>query len=1009
MIKKLFTLLIFGLFSSSTVIQAQNVDLFLDEATVAPGNDVTLELTTENFTDIFVLEFVLQWDSTVLEYVSHQDFHSDMDFESVHFATPEGIGRADVFKIAWNDSKVKGVDLPDGAVIFSITFKAIGNAGDSSPVEFTIGPPPFSEWEIVQDFRSYTHQEIEDAVHDGKVTIDDDGGGTLSVDLIGSHETVSSGETACVDVSVKNFEQIKSMDVVMRYDEDVIKFEEIQNINLPQLTQGNFTNPEPGQVRMSYNNPTGATVTDNTTIFEVCYEAVGNNGTSSAFRFTGGDPNPPLEVVNINDESLDVRTSNGSVNVGGEGGDLYFKIDDYKVNSQSICVPVRVSGFKNMVGYTQSISFDADYMSFEEINNFAFDNLGLGINDNHIDDGKIGILWATADGEAKTLSDESVIMELCFTLNDGCGSGTTISFSDDPVVRELYEEPNLEVFPEYLSGTLSCEGKAVSETVTNVSCDGDCDGEIALDIKGWDVDKIEWSDPDLPDKAHVEGLCAGTYSVTVSYTDNTDIVKENIEVGVDQGPSVTLVEIHPDLGGSEGSIVIETNPNHGFEWSNGDNNMTAEGLSTGTYSVTVTSENGCSTVLENLVVLIVKPAISDATCSDSEDGEISVDIGGGSGNYTYEWSCSDDTGSSISALPAGDCTLTITDEDGDFTNVVTLTVGAPPAIEISDIITSPDDGSGNGSIDITVEGGVEPYTFNWQPGGQTSQNISGLENGAYILKITDANGCTYTSDPIILGDGGPTVIIGSSMDEYSGYGVSCSGECNGYIDMLTFEIDNPSIEWDDGNTDFSRFDLCPGDYAYTITSGGETIQEGTVSLEEPETLEIGEIDVNCSDGSNGSADVKVEGGAEPYAYSWDNGDNYDEESTVAGLAPGRYEVYVLDANGCETQSDYRVIQCEEPDADCFTGRKIITPNGDGKNDELTIKYCGQIQSANIDIYTEWGELVYQENDYRNDWDGRSRSGDHLADGLYHWVLRVVLSTGEIQTHRGSVNLVRTMN
>src|SRR5699024_4845608 len=124
--------------------------------------------------------------------------------------------------------------------------------------------------------------------------------------------------TACVDVSVKNFEQIKSMDVVMRYDEDVIKFEEIQNINLPQLTQGNFTNPEPGQVRMSYNNPTGATVTDNTTIFEVCYEAVGNNGTSSAFRFTGGDPNPPLEVVNINDESLDVRTSNGSVNVGGE-------------------------------------------------------------------------------------------------------------------------------------------------------------------------------------------------------------------------------------------------------------------------------------------------------------------------------------------------------------------------------------------------------------------------------------------------------------------------------------------------------------------------------------------------------------------------------------------------------------------------------------------------------------------------------------------------------------------
>ncbi len=1011
MIKKLLPLWILIFISTVTTIQAQNVDLYLDTLTVESGNNVTLELTAENFKDIYVLEFVIQWDSTVLQYVSHQDFNDAMGFTSANFATPAGIGRADLFKISWNDPEVKGVDVPDGEVIFSLTFKAIGDNGTQSPVVFTIGPPPFMEWEIVQDFESYTNEEVEEATHDGLVIIESGGGGASSMDLIGSHETVESGDEACVDVSVKGFTDIKAMDVVMRYDESVLKYKKIKNLNLAQLTQGNFTNPTPGEVRLSYNNPTGASVPDNTKIFQVCFDAIGANGTSSDFRFTGGDPNPPLEVVNMNDEVLNVNVHNGSVTIGGSGGDLYLDIEDKEINGPVVYVPIRVSGFTDIVGYTHSIGFDASYMTFDSIRNFAFNPSGLGINDVEADQGKLGFLWATADGQPKSLSDKSILLELCFTLNAGCAGGTRLTFTDDPLVKELYQAPDVEIFPEYRDGNLTCAGKSVTPLVTNVSCGGDCDGEISLDISGWSVESIKWSDSSLPDQAHVTGLCTGTYGVTVTFTDNSQISNDNIVVLQDESPTVSINSIHADLGNAEGSIDIEVNGNSPvFTWSNGETTEDISNLESGTYSVTVGEANtdGCKTVIENIVVLGVDATVIDVSCGNKNDGTISINVSGGSGNYSYAWTCTDDTTASVSELPAGECTVTITDEDGNFSNIATFTISSPPPIELTDVQVTQDDGSGNGAIDITVGGGQEPYTFHWIPTEDTTEDISGLSEGSYIVIITDSRGCSFTSEPIDIGEGGPVIVVNSSSDIYNGYGVACAGDCNGSLEIIPYNLEGAEITWADGSSDFSRTELCPGEYAYTITAGGQTIKSDTIILEEPEELAIEGFDLTCSSGNNGSASVEVSGGTEgAYLYYWEPG-LLDVENFNDMLSPGNYMLTVTDLNGCLVTAEYEIKQCEN-NADCFTGRQIITPNGDGKNDRLVIKTCGDIESASISIYTQWGELIYQADNYMNDWEGKSQSGDFLNDGLYHWVLQVVLSTGETQAHRGSVNLVRTMN
>ncbi len=1008
MIKKLFPLFIWVFLSTTVSLSAQNVDLYLDTATVKSGSDVTLNLSVKNFTSIFVLEFVLQWDSTVLEYKSIQNLNSKMGFENEHFATPEGIGRADVFKIAWNDPNVRGVNLANDEILFTITFKAIGNNGTQSPVEFTIGPPPFSEWSIVQNYREYSNEEIEEATHDGLVIVSSSGGGAPSMDLIGSHESVSSGEVACVDVSVKGFKNIKSMDAVMRYDHNVVSFKEIKNLNLPQLTLGNFTNPEPGEVRLSYNYVNGATVSDNTKIFEVCFDAIGNNGTSSSFRFTGGNPNPPLEAVNTNDEALNVRTQNGSISIGGSGGDLYFEIDDYEINGTDICVPMRVSGFNNIVGYTHSIGFDPNFITFEEISGFALDNIGLMVNDLDKDLGRVGILWSTGDGEPKSLSDGTVVMELCFKLNGPCQGSTTVSFTDNPVIRGLYEAPNVEIFPEYRNGRLSCMANNVKPNVTDATCEGTCDGSISLEITGWGVNSIKWSDSSLPEQATVTGLCAGVYSVTVTFSNGEEIVVDNIEVFTGTGPSVAGIDIFADTGGGTGFIEVLTSNTFNYQWSNGATGKNVYDLSAGTYSVTITNDAGCTSVYDNLVVLGANLDITDALCHDSSDGSATIDVQGGNGVYTFFWECSSSTTNSASDLPSGSCLVIITDEVGNFDNFVEVVVGAPAPINIT---TSPmnDDGSGNGSIDITVFGGTAPYSFEWS-NGATTKDLKDLTSANYRVTITDANGCVFESGNIYVGEGAPIMVVHTSADDFNGFGVSCAGECNGYIEVEYFSVQNPAVVWEDGSTDFVRTGLCPGQYSFTFTSSGNPDIERSIVITEPEALSITTFETgDCASGNDGSAFVEVDGGTLEYMYSWDNGRNYSEANEVNNLSSGNHELIIMDSNGCSLNHTFRMNPCESVDSGCFKGRKIITPNGDGKNDELYIKLCGQIESAEINIYTQWGERIYHDTDYQNNWDGKTNGGDMLDDGLYHWVLKVILSSGESQIHRGSVNLVRTMN
>lgn len=128
------------------------------------------------------------------------------------------------------------------------------------------------------------------------------------------------------------------------------------------------------------------------------------------------------------------------------------------------------------------------------------------------------------------------------------------------------------------------------------------------------------------------------------------------------------------------------------------------------------------------------------SCNGLSDGQIDLTITG-SGPFNIQWS-NGATTEDISGITAGSYTVTVVDVAND-TTIETYSLTEPDAItrsavSIQDVTCF---GLNNGSINISVDGGVPNYSFQWSNGSGT-EDISGLIAGVYTLTITDLNNCT---------------------------------------------------------------------------------------------------------------------------------------------------------------------------------------------------------------------------------------------------------------------------
>ena len=296
---------------------------------------------------------------------------------------------------------------------------------------------------------------------------------------------------------------------------------------------------------------------------------------------------------------------------------------------------------------------------------------------------------------------------------------------------------------------------SLSLTPTQVLCNGGSNGAVtAVASGGSGTLTYLWSN--AATTSSITGLSIGTYSVTV-----TDAVPCSVSgtITITQPAALSASAAVTDKSCSDknnGSIDVTVSGGktpYTFNWSNSLG--TAEdviGLSAGSYTVTVTDANGCTTTLPKTIAspsaLFAPATVAPVACFGQSTGTISISATGGNSGYTYLWA--DGTvGASRTNLPAGSYVLTLKDSKNcqkDTTIVVSQPVAA---LSLSSTVTSVGCfGVSTGAVDLSVTGGTSGYTYLWS-NAATTQDLTALAAGSYTVTVTDSKGCISTLNNVV--------------------------------------------------------------------------------------------------------------------------------------------------------------------------------------------------------------------------------------------------------------------
>jgi uncharacterized repeat protein (TIGR03803 family) len=367
--------------------------------------------------------------------------------------------------------------------------------------------------------------------------------------------------------------------------------------------------------------------------------------------------------------------------------------------------------------------------------------------------------------------------------------------------------------------------------------------------------------------------------------------------------------------GANGSItapvVIGGTSPYTYLWlPGGETNATATGLSAGTYTVTVTDKNGCTTTASATItqppLLTVTTTINlNVTCNGGNNGKITASPGGGTTPYTYLWMPGGETNVTATGLSVGTYTVTVTDING-CTATASAAITQPSALSIFVTNTTPATcyGNSNGTITFTGSGGTAPYTYNWNPGNGSSDPATGLSAGIYTITVKDANGCTATTTGVITQPALLSATISNVFD------VTCNGDDDGYATVTVTGGTSPyTYSWTPlGGNLPTATGLTAGCYTVTVADANGCTTSATVCLTQPPVLSITNIsiaNIPCNGGS-GCASVTISGGTPRYTYLWEP--IGETTATACYLSAGTYTVTVADGNGCEVTTTATITQ-----------------------------------------------------------------------------------------------------
>ncbi len=497
----------------------------------------------------------------------------------------------------------------------------------------------------------------------------------------------------------------------------------------------------------------------------------------------------------------------------------------------AINVDVLSYGFSDMIGFQYVMQWDPAVASLVDVIPIGIASQSSNFQYNEIEPGKLILLYTDPNQTGFDLADATIVYRLQMQLVGAAGTHTPIQFTNTPqrieVIR-LDSGGNISLHPfsglagkievGFGYGPLAMEACAYGE-----NCIGANDASVEVNMfSGAMPFSYQWIGPNgfTSTDEYLSNLHSGFYTLTVTDANNVWREASFLTLGQGIGLSVDASITHegcttPNSGAIQILNVNSGQPPYTYQWSNGATTPSLTSLTAGTYSLTVTDNNGC-TYSEDFEVqsgaddaFLIAASEGHPNCGTA-NGFVDLSVGTiiNAAQLSYIWNTGATT-EDLANVPAGRYSVTVTETTSGCSTEKVY------ALSDSILVTAiQDTWHCDQTLPVQVSGEIvvlnwwgDSTTFELSDGQiQSGSNVAifeGLPPGTYTYTATDINGCQYFSDPIELNCGGNaacTPLFYGSKESIAPGAVSCMQfGINEYVPLHGAQF---SLQWDPNQLNF---------------------------------------------------------------------------------------------------------------------------------------------------------------------------------------------------------------
>lgn len=440
----------------------------------------------------------------------------------------------------------------------------------------------------------------------------------------------------------------------------------------------------------------------------------------------------------------------------------------------------------------------------------------------------------------------------------------------------------------------------------NTSCAGP-NGSIDVSVTPANNYSYTWSNG--ANTQDLANLTPGTYSVTASAGVGCSSTATFIVGNNTVDPQINANVVAAICSQSNGSIDITVSSGTApylYVWSNAANTEDLSNIFPGNYSLTVTDANGCTAdttlnVANNATTFSISGTASPHSDCATINGAIDLTVTP-PGPYTYLWSTGDVT-QDLSNLPAGAYTVQVTEQGTCVASATYFVIDTRTYPTLNQSVGAELCGLNDGNINLTVLGGLPPFTYTWDS-GQMTEDLNNISSGTYNVTVAGANNCSATASIVV-----PDNDLSFSIAGTPSPNTSCV-VLDGAIDLsITPAVPSGgpgyTYTWSNGPSTQSQVGIPAGTYIVTVSAGGTCTNTAAFVVADvagAPSLSQSITEALCGQ-SSGNINLSVSSGTGPYTYNWSTGATTED---LTGVPSGNYAVTVTGANGCQVAGAYVV-------------------------------------------------------------------------------------------------------